>query len=234
MATLVAKKNPQSRTDAGDAVLAAAKSAHVAPVKKRLAAFASVHKEYLAAEAKVGAAEAAFRKQQQNVGELDHGQDDAIDRLATALVSDGAPRTRPFAALGFDAPTTLQKLGDAKEARTIRALGARVRKSKGASKSTLAACAAAEKAAAAVLAAVAPLSKLAAAHHAAIVARDAIGLRWEKAFGALKRGARAAEDDGAVGLFEEMFAASAPRRSRTRVKPVDGATAPAAPAATGG
>ncbi len=79
---------------------------------------------------------------------------------------------------------------------------------------------AAEKAAKAVttaLAAVAPALK---ATDGARSRRDALVQPWETAFAALKRGARAAEDDGAKGLFAALFESTATVRKPTKKKPV--------------
>jgi hypothetical protein len=233
MGTLQSKKNPGSRKESGDAVLANGKNADVSPVKKRFAAFAKAHASYSAAESKVTAAANAVRATEQKVGELDVAQDHAVDALASALVGEGAARTRPFAPFKLGAPSDIQGMGDVEEARTIQTLVARVRKTKP-GKQVLAACATAEKAARAVIAAAVPIDKQKKARHDAIVARDAVGIPWEKAFGALKRGARAAEDDGAAGLFDALFGGGAPRASKTRMKVPKGSGGASAGAGSGG
>jgi hypothetical protein len=232
MVTLQSKKNPGSRKEAGDAVVASAKAASVAPVKKRFAAFAKTHAAYVAADAKVTTATSALRATEQRVGELDVAQDEAVSALASALVGDGGSRTRPFAPFKLGAPSDIQEMGDVDEAKTIQTLVARVKKTKP-GKSVLAACAAAQKAAGAVLAAAKPIEGQRKARHAAIVARDAVGVPWEKAFGALKRGARAAEDDGATGLFDALFGSAAPRGARKRGKSAAGGAGAGAGASPG-
>jgi hypothetical protein len=230
MSTLQSKKNPASRKDVGDLVIANGKTTDVAPVKKRFAAFAKTHAAFVAADGKVEAATKAVHATEAKVGELDVAQDEAVDALASALAGEGGSRTRPFAPFKLGTPSDIRDMGDVEEAKTIHTLATRVRKKKP-GKAVLAACAAAEKAASAVQAAAAPIATQKKARHAAIVARDAIGIPWEKAFGALKRGARAAEDEGAAGLFDALFGAAAPRASKKRGKTskAKGGATPASP-----
>ncbi len=42
---------------------------------------------------------------------------------------------------------------------------------------------------------------------------------WETAFAALKQGARAAEDDGATGLFAALIVSTAPAKKPAKKKP---------------
>jgi hypothetical protein len=76
---------------------------------------------------------------------------------------------------------------------------------KGLSSGTYAKAKAAGKAAGNVLVEMKPVAKLEKACADARSARDALTLSWETAFAALKRAARAAEDDGAKGLFGALF-----------------------------
>jgi hypothetical protein len=58
------------------------------------------------------------------------------------------------------------------------------------------------------------IPKLTGAQTAAITRRDALAQAWETAFAGVKRAARAAEDDGAKGLYGVRFerAKAAPMR----------------------
>ena len=205
MATIQVDNAPASRVEVGNTVLEAAAASDTAPVKARLAAFEKAHRAYLAAQAQVTKADEAVRKCQAAVAESDVTQDEAVNALAGALAGDGLNRTNPFKAFGFDAPSKLVNYGYAREAKEARRLTATVRKKAGSSVATLRALQKLEKAADAVVKALEPLTKLEDARRAAISRRDAVGLTWETTFAALKRGARAAADDGATMLFTALF-----------------------------
>src|SRR5262249_20591555 len=107
MATVQPKKNPGSRIDVRNGVLARATTVAVTPVNKKLAAFDAVHREFLAADAAVTQAEQAVQRQQAEIGALDAVHDETIDELANARAGDGAPRMNPFKALGFPGPSAI-------------------------------------------------------------------------------------------------------------------------------
>lgn len=108
----------------------------------------------------------------------------------------------------------------------LSVLLAAVQRSKTVSKATLQTARDVEKVMRAVEQAQAPIDKLAAALHDARRTRDAVGGNWDAALGALKRGARAAVDDGAPQLYAVLFE-RAPRPSRR-----NGKRAPVAPPTT--
>ncbi len=227
MAIIQARHNPGARLEAGNDVLAAAAghdARSVLLVKSRLAVFAKTHAAFVAADARVGRDDEALRRQQETAGEADVVQDEAVFALAGALAGDGASRTQPFKTFGFEPPSTLVKMGYAAEAKTALRLAKAATKSKSASKRTVTVAKQLEKASLAVLKATAPLESLAEARRASIAKRDSLGLAWETAFAALKRGARAAEDDGGRGLYDALFRVTASRPKSKR------ATAPTAPA----
>jgi hypothetical protein len=64
-----------------------------------------------------------------------------------------------------------------------------------------------------------PASDLAAVRRERIAARDAATPEWEASFAALKRGARAAADDGAPHLYKALFdePARPPRAKKAKV-----------------
>ncbi len=196
----------------GDAVLTRASTTDTSPVKKRLAAFSKSHAALAKEQKTVDAAEESLAVAQAAVAEADVTQDEQVDALAVALVTAGQPRVSPFRGFSKHSPTALKKLGYAEEAKALRALTVKVRKSKLADTALTRACGSAEKAADAVDAAIARLEPLVRVETAARARRDALALPWEKAFGALKRGARSAEDDGATGLFDALFTVDAPAK----------------------
>jgi hypothetical protein len=205
MATIKIGATPGNRLEAGASILAAARLTDTRLVKNRLAAFERAYRAYGAAQRKVDAAERRLATAQQRVGECDAAQDDAVEMLARALVGDGHPRAQPFAAFGAASPAAIKRLAPAAEAKALSALIAALQRNKAVSKPTLQAAREVERAVGAVTRAQAPIDKLTAALHDARRTRDAIGGTWDSALGALKRGARAAADDGAPQLYPSLF-----------------------------
>lgn len=216
METLQSGNSPGTRIAAGDSVIEAAKSTETKAVAARLAAFAKAHTSYSVADAGVKKAGEALQKQQARVAEADVTQDGAVVDLAIALPADGLPRLNPFKPFGAPAPATLQGLGYAEEAKTVLALESAVLKHKNISKGSIAAAKAAGEAALRVQAELQAIPKLEKARTDAMTRRDALAQAWETAFASLKRAARAAEDDGAKGLYGALFerAKAAPKRKK--------------------
>ena len=211
---------PGGRRTTGDAILAAARAVDTRLIKARLAAFERVHRAYTTAQGKVEAEDAQLRAGQARVAEFDVAQDEAVENLARMLVADGQPRANPFAAFGAPAPSTLIKMPVVEEGKAIHKLVAAMQRNKAASKATLQAAQAADKAAKAVEQALGPIEKLQSALKTARHTRDAIGQSWETALAALKRGARAAGDDGAPQLYATLFKGIAqPSARNTKPKP---------------
>ncbi len=222
MATLQTNNGPASRTEAGDHVLNAAESLGAAgkkPIAGRLAAFEKAHLAFVSADGVVKAADRTIRAQQAKVGEADVVQDEGVDALATAAVGEGMPRLAPFKLFGFDSPGSIKKMGHTAEAKVVLALAAKVLKRKPPLPKSRKAAKALAAAGKAVLAAAAPLEGLEKKRKTAMSKRGAVELAWEKAFAAVKRGARAAEDDGAIGLYETLFG-SAPAKAKPSKKAI--------------
>ncbi|UJR82030.1 hypothetical protein [Sandaracinus amylolyticus] len=216
MATLQSGTSPGQRVKAGDLVLDRAKGAPITPIKKRVDGFAKVHRELVKAQAAAQKAVAAHVAQERKIGEADDAQDASVGELAGALVGAGAPRLKPFQGYSEHSPSDLAGMPQQKQARELVKIASKCAKHPDArvKKAASAARAAAEK----LLAAEKPLAALARERSAAIAARDAIGPRWEKAFSALKRAAKSAEDDGATGLFAALFEVEGPARKKTTKK----------------
>lgn len=223
MATMKVGNGPGTRLQAGAAILAAARAVDTRLVKERLAAFEHAHRAYAEAQRKVDGAEGQLSAAQSRVGERDAVQDEAIETLARALVTDGQPRLNPFGAFGAPSPAALRRLPIAEETKAIHVLVAAVQRQKQVTKATLQAAQDLEKAVRATEQALAPLDKLEAAVRDLRQTRDAIGQTWENALAVLKRGARAASDDGAPQLYTTLF----DRRSRPAAK--NGKPAPVPP-----
>lgn len=223
MAMLQSGGSPGQRIEAGNTVLDRAKGTDTTPVKKRLLAFTREHRAYERGHNAASKARAALFAQERKVGAADAGLDDSLDVLASALAGAGAPRLQPLKGLEKRSVSQLKKLPMRKEADAVIKLSAKCANHPDPKvKKAAAAC---DKAAKAVLAADKPLAGLRRAFESAAGARDAVAPRWEKAFAALKSGARSAEHDGADGLLEALFEVAAARVKKPRKKktePVEG------------
>jgi hypothetical protein len=218
MPTLKTTPNPKGRIELGDIVLAAAKTADTKQVKARLAAFAQAHKAFAAAQANVIKAEEARRKALAEVADRDVQQDEAVMALAAALAGDGLPRVNPFKPLGFEAPSTIVNLGYEREARVVTSLSQMVNRRRDLGKASHFASITLGRAAAAVLAAIEAARPFEGARRAALAQRDALEQPWETALASLKRGARAAADEGAPALYSVLFEGRKPLKKKARKK----------------
>ncbi|MDI3285502.1 hypothetical protein [Polyangium sp. 15x6] len=230
MPTIQSGGSPGTRVEAGDAVLSAAASVDTAPIAARVAAFQKVHADYSAADAAARKASDALRAQQEKVAEADVDQDDSVDTLANVLPADGLPRANPFKPFGVAAPHKVKDLGYAREAKVLLGLEKAILKKKASfSPQTVEAAKAAGNAARKVEAVLKPIVKLEKARADAMAKRDALEQAWETAFASLKRGAKAAEDDGHRGLHAALFERAAPAKKKARARKAGEASTPAAP-----
>jgi hypothetical protein len=226
------KTSPGTRLQLGASILAAARAVDTRVVKDRLRRFEQAHRSYVGAQRKVDAAESQMRAAQAGLAELDAAQDDAVETLARALVADGQPRGNPFGAFDVPAPGTLMRLSFPEEAVAVHQLVAAVLRSKGTSEVTTQAAQAADKAARAVEQALAPVSKLQDNVRDARRTRDAVGQAWESALAALRRGARAAADEGAPDLYATLFPPVTRTTTKTKAPEEAAPNDPQTPAAT--
>jgi hypothetical protein len=210
--------NSGRRAKTGAAILAVAQVAAVRPVSSRLTAFASAHRQYLDAHLQIDTAETQLREAQAQLVLRDAEQDAAVETLARALVAEGQPRRNPFAAFAADAPAQLKEMPCAAEATAIHQLVAAVRRHPSVGQTTLQAAHTTEDAAQRVEAALAAVTMLQRTLRSARRARDERAQAWDTALAVLKRGARAAADDGAPGLYKTLFATTAPA-ARSNGKP---------------
>jgi hypothetical protein len=205
MGTIKVAATPGSRLEAGASILAAARTTDTRLVKDRLVAFERAQRAYNDAQRKVDAVEVELTAAQRGLSACDAAQDAAVEVLARALVGDGQPRSKPFAAFGPLSPAAILRLPVADQAKALTALVAAVQCNKTVSKSALQIARDVEKAARAVEQALVPIDKLTATLREARRTRDASGANWDTGFGTLKRGARAAADDGAPQLYSILF-----------------------------
>lgn len=197
--------SPGRRLRFGDAVLMAAKTVNTKPVQARLDAFASTHNAFAAAQARADKAEKALAAAQAKVLQRDREQDEAVEMLARALVNEGQSRARPFAGVGGPTPAAIMRLPVADEAKAIHTLVAAFQRHNGLARATQDAIQRADKAARAIEKAVEPIAALEAAVDKARQARDALISAWDNNLAALKRGARAAVDDGEPHLYAALL-----------------------------
>ena len=205
MAVRMKNTSPGTRLQLGASVLSAARAVDTRLVKERFQRFEQVHRNYVSAQRKVDTAEDALRAAQTRLAELDLEQDEAVEALACAVATDGAPRKNPFESLGALPPFKLTRLNFAEEAAAIHKLVVTVLRSKTVSEATIKAAKAADKAASTVEQAIVPIAKLENAVRDARRLRDTVGQKWESALAALRRGTRAAADEGAPELDAMLF-----------------------------
>jgi DNA repair exonuclease SbcCD ATPase subunit len=209
----------------------AAKSVNTRPIQGRLDVFERAHRTYVTAQDKVEAAEAALGAAQTKLLQRDRERDEAVELLARALIAEGQSRTKPFAGCGGPTPAAIKSLPAAQEAQQIHALVTALQRNPALTKATQQAMAAVDKAATAVEKALALISTLDATLSQARQARDALSQTWEKALAALKRGARAAVDEGAPHLYATLFGQTTRTGTRNGKHAPDPAPAPATVAA---
>jgi len=213
--------NLKGRLQIGAAIFAAAKAVDTRLVKARLAAFEGAHRSYADAQQKVDAAEAQLRAAQAKLGQCDITQNETLEALARSLIFDGQPRANPFAAFGPLIPSKAMHLPIADNSQAVHQLVAAVQRSKDVSNTSMQAAQAAEKAANALEQALVPVGKFQALVRDTRHTRDAVAPAWESTRAALKRGARAAADDGAPQLYATLFGRPNHRNGK------NGKTAPA-------
>jgi hypothetical protein len=196
-------------------ILAASEVVDVTLIATRLNAFATVHRAYTEAQRLVETAETQLRAGQTKVAERDADQDEALEKLAVALVNDGQPRTNPFAAFGAESPSIIKQLNVAEEAKAIHKLVDAVQADPTVSKKARRAAQLADEAARQTETELVPIDKLQASLRTARDARETAGTAWDTELAALKRRARSAADEGAPALYKALFGSL----SRPKKKP---------------
>jgi len=201
---------------AGDTLLARARSAPLKPVKARFATMKKAHGAYGAANKRVAAATLVLVKQERAVGENDSVQDGTVETLAIAEVAAGASRLKPLDAYKISRVSALREMPVEEESKALIKVANKASKSKhaGVKKAAAAMLVAAQ----ATLASMEPIDALRKKRNEAIAERDALAPSWERAFAALKRATRTAEDDGATGLFAALFQVEKPKAKAPKAK----------------
>ncbi len=202
------------RLHKGEILLAAAKLVDTRLVEGRLAAFIDAQRLYVDAQRAV---DESFDKEREVIAAATGAEANveiALERLIVALQIDGHPRTSPFSAYGGFTLSALRATNRSEKPAAVRDLVAAILRDPRLS-------AGLREAAEGVLPAVAALEEALRQITADEVrarevrnTRDATADRWEEAFNSLKRGARAAADDGAPGLYTALFGRLTPVRNR--------------------
>ena len=203
MATIQSGTSPGRRVKAGKLVLARAVSVDTTSVKRQVDGLRSANGSYEKAHHAASVAAARLAQAEAVVGERDVTQDASLDTFAAAHIVQGASRVKPLADYKAGSVSDIKVMPAEKQAKLLLKLATKGKASTDAGVKR--AAVQLEKAATAVLKAIAPIEGWVEKRNEAIAARDALAPRWEKAFATLKRAVRAAEDEGAEGLFEALF-----------------------------
>jgi hypothetical protein len=198
-------RGPGERLQLGAAILANARVVDTAPVKRRLQGFATAHRNYVAIQNKIQAVDADLHGAMAKAARRGKELDAAVEALALALAIDGHPRAKPFAALGGAAPSDVRQVANQEKPQTVHRLAEAALSSRAAGRTTCEAARAADQAADKLQAAQAAIGPLKATLGELRRQRQTLGQPWNRALAALRREARSAEDDGAVGLYRALF-----------------------------
>jgi len=223
---------PTGRLHTGTAILAAAELVDATLIKARLDAFASAHAAYAQAQDSVESAEAQLLGRQTLLNRLDAQQDETLEDIARVLVAEKQPRVNPFATISTETPTTFKRLNFGEKSKAIQVLAANVQADPQTSEALRRAAQAASTVAQQMETDLEPFEKLQTNLRAARDGREAAGKAWDNALRALKRGAHAAQDEGAPNLYVALF--GQPRAAKRKEKPASDASPPTTdqPAAT--
>ncbi len=210
------KQAHSGRVATGETILTAARFADTSLVAARLAAFAEAHQLYADAQLALDTAEKQHSERNEALALLDAAINDAIEELVVRLITDRQPRNAPFEAYIGDSPSSLKSLRLRDKPIALGKLAAAVLRDESLSPQSREAAETIDRKAAEIVAFVREIEPLEAAVTEARAARDALVERWDTALAVLKRGVRAAEDDGAAGLYTGLFGKS---RQRVAKKP---------------
>ncbi len=193
------------RIEAGKVVLAAAQSVDTTLVAARLAAFTQAHAQFLEAVERINVAQAGIDNAEALVRERSALHDTALGKLIAQLVVDGHPRINPLTSYSAETPSGIAEMPPAARSTVVRELLGNVLRDERLSAGSRDAANACADATAALDEALSSLTQAETTAADLRHSRDAVADRWDDAFAALKRGARAAADEGAAGLYGALF-----------------------------
>ena len=202
--------------DTGARTLAAIAKFDTTPIERQLTRFKSAQRVYVKAVDAVLAAEKAVEAAEDRAAEADVVLDAAVESLAKALVGEGAPRLKPFTALGEKvSPSALQKLPIDEQPAVCIKLAKTA--SKHPSAKVKAAAQHLRAAAQAVLAELAPIADLRGALVEATAGRLGPELEWKRAYRSLGYVIRSVRAEGGSALYGAYRdAAHKPKKRATR------------------
>lgn len=223
MDTSNSTQTSNSRLRIGTRVLNAAQVVDTKLVSARLSAFSEAQGKLADAQRKVEQTEEWFEAAKVRLSQVDADCDEAVEVLACELIRDREPRGNPFANLVAESPSAIKVMPPADEVRAVRELVTAVEHRKGLSRATIEAAKRAADAAEKLEAAAGPVEALRAQLDAARQMREVIAREWKQALGGLRRGARAAADEGAPNLYAALFEtdASSPKRTKPVPQPAE-------------
>lgn len=207
------KQTSVTRIKKGAAILTAAQVVDSKAVKARLNAFAAAHTAYADAQRKLDEADALLRAEQARLAAVEPA---ALDSLKRALITDGQAIGNPFAVFGAPSSSAIKTLPLPEKAQVLRDLAKAVQRRTTVSAAVLSAAQAIEQLANELDPATGALGSLRDEVVKARQVRDVLAQNWDTTLAALRRGARAAVDEGAPNLYAALFAPS--RRSTKKVK----------------
>lgn len=193
------------RIEAGKVVLAAAQSVDTTLVAARLAAFTQAHTQFLEAVERINVAQAGIDNAEALVRERSAHHDTALGKLIAQLVVDGQPRINPLIRYSAETPSGIAAMPPTVRSAVVRELLGYVLRDERLSAGSHDAANACVTATTALDEALSSLTQAETTAADLRHGRDAVADRWDDAFAALKRGARAAADEGAAGLYGALF-----------------------------
>ena len=205
------RQRPSARLRVGEIILARASALETAPLDKALARFAGLHDAYVDAQRSVVELEAACAAGRRRLRDLDARVNVAIETLAVNLAADRPPRLRPFQGYSRSCPSLLRRMAAPRKDRTIRTLVNAVLRDRKLSPTSAAAARDLEGALDAVRSELSALVTMEAEARRGRTRRDAIGLQWDRALGALRLAARVVAAAGATQMHEILFRRPFPR-----------------------
>jgi hypothetical protein len=196
-----------------------------ADVKKYLA----WHTRYVARAQREEQTQAQLEAARGELADADAIRDEATLALDRALIADGAPKANSFKAWGAPAPSRFIDAPIAEQGKLVRGLVAKLKRAKATSPAVKASVKGLEKANNAIDPRVTRVKALAQALEVARKERDALERPMRRALSVLKLRTRAAELEGAPGLFAELFANDAPSARKREVEELLPDSAPTPP-----
>lgn len=213
------------RREVAEEVLGAAKLVDTSLVDDRLAEFAAVHEQYVTARAVVVEADRALAEAAEAIDAHETRQFDAVEAIFRSLIGAGRDHNNPFAAYGSPSWYAITRMGRRGAPEAVLKLARAVLRDESIPDAVRAAATEAEQGANAVQEAAQKLEPFEVELREARRLRSHLGKQWEQSLSRLRRAARYAEDEGAVGLYDALFSETRRRSSRKAKSAAEQSTA---------